>query len=312
LNGAERAFFGSVALVLGQQSEQRWQIDVDRACDYVDRVAAFQQSDAPADTIAFTRPIGLHVSGAEPFAQTDDLERLLARATRHAMRAEVLTNACWVEDRAAADALVRRFGGKIHLLTILTGRKEIDRRGIATLEWLLLALRQANMSFQLLVGVGAGSPFPKELLGLEVVNCDTSVIRVEPLAYGANAGWPAHYLLTAPPRYARCAELMGFVIAPGGEVYPCANGIGLAQLRLGNMQTQSVGEIVEGALAKADLHRLRDEGPYFLYDGLRRCRRAALLPREFVSSCDFHRQLLTNAAAAKLHVEDLSAEASAP
>jgi hypothetical protein len=167
-----------------------------------------------------------------------------------------------------------------------------------------------NISFQLHVGVGPGQPFPKELLGLEVINCDTSIIRVEPVRGGQTGPdgvqWPPGYLLDTPPRYARCAELMGFVIVPGGDVYPCASSVGFPQFRIGNMEMQTVAEIIRSAMTGAELQQLRREGPFFLYQSLRGSNNAKALPRGFVSSCDFHRWILANVSSTEMPVDNLA------
>jgi hypothetical protein len=309
LNGAKLAFFGSVALVLGNRSSVQWQITVEKACEYLNRIRDFQRACSAGDPLGLPDPAGLYISGAEPFAQIDDLEKLLDQAAQNKMPAEVVSSVSWADSEATVNAILGRLRGKIQLLTILTGREEIDRHGLAALDRLLLATRRFNMSFQLHVGVGSGQAFPKELLSLEVVNCDTSVIRVEPVnsvQTGKNGSqWPQGYLLDTPPRYARCAELMGFVIVPGGDVYPCASSIGFTEFRIGNMETETVQEIVLNAMTTAELQKLRSEGPFFLYQSLRDSKQAGAIPRGFVSSCDFHRWMLTNASSTETSARSL-------
>jgi hypothetical protein len=310
LNGAKLAFFGSVALVLGKRSSVHWQIPVEKTCEYVDRIREFQQTRSVGEQLGLPDPAGLYVSGAEPFAQIDDLEKLLDRAAQNKMMVEVVSSAFWADSEAATDAVFKRLARKIQLLTIVTGRKLLDRYGLGTLERLLLAARRFNMSFQLHVGVGPGQPFPKELLGLEVINCDTSVIRIEPDSSGQGdkdgPQWPQGYLLETPPRYARCAELMGFVIAPAGDVYPCSSSVGFTQFRIGNLEMQTVREIVQSAIANAELQRLRGEGPFFLYQAMRDSGQTEALPRGFVSSCDFHRWTLANAPSTGMPADNQS------
>jgi hypothetical protein len=229
----------------------------------------------------------------------DDLETLLEGATRNRMSAEVVTTVFWVDSQATAERVLERFRKRLHLLTIMTSRGEIDRHGIAAIDQLLQAARKVNLSIQIHVSVRPDEPFPKELLQLEVINCDTSVIRVEPVIGGSlpqGFEWPEGYLLKEPPRYARCAELMGFVIAADGDVYPCASGVGFPQLRLGNLQKQTVREIMRSAMAKADLGKLRNQGPFFLYEDWRQSSAPVSLPGGYLSSCDFHRQLLAGTA----------------
>ena len=129
------------------------------------------------------------------------------------------------------------------------------------------------------------------------------------MAAGADCGdWPAGYLLPAPPRYARCAELMGFVIVPGGDVYPCSSGIGFAQLRLGNIEAEAIESVVRRAMADDALRRLHDNGPFYLYEACAESGESARLAAGYVSACQFHRHVLADptlaAVAAAANTED--------
>lgn len=95
--------------------------------------------------------------------------------------------------------------------------------------------------------------------------------------------------MSKPPRHSRCAERMGFVIVTGGDVYPCASGVGCLELKLGNLNSQSVSELIGAATSNATLLQLRTSGPYFLYEEDPRP-----IPGSpgYLGACDFHRQLL--------------------
>jgi radical SAM protein with 4Fe4S-binding SPASM domain len=308
LCGAPRTYFGAVGLSLGNRNSPVWQIPSEKACDYLDRIGEFQRSSSARELAGLTNPTGLFIAGTEPFSQVDDLDRLLDCAVQNHMMVEVVTTVCWVDSESSVDAVLDRLGKKLHLLTVFTSRSDIDRYEIERLERLLLAARRANISTSVRCGVGPDEPFPKELLALEVLNSDTSVVRIEPLGnFSAGAQWPKAFLLASPPRHCRCAELMGFVIVPGGDVYPCSGGVGLPQLRLGNLETQGVEEILQHATSRADLRRLRNEGPYFLYEACRESPHSGMLPQGFVSSCQFHRFVLSNGPLA-----EIAAAAGAP
>jgi len=310
LSGAHPAFFGSLALSIGSRPNTQWQMTSEEACDYLDRVGEYRRGVPSGERSGLPGTIGLCVSGAEPFAQVDDLEILLECAARNNMMTEVVSTVFWVDSDATADRVLERFRKRLHVLTVLTSRGEVDRFGIAALDRLLLAARRHHLTFQIAIAVSPSEPFPKELLGLEVVNCDTSVMRVEPVLEEPRQGsveWPQGYLLDAPPRYGRCAEMMGLVIVPGGDVYPCSSGIGFPQLRLGNLQKQTVREIVSEAMARTDLERLRNQGPFFLFEDWRSSDRPAPLAGGFLSSCDFHRRLLAHTAPAGIRAETATA-----
>ena len=292
LNGARTTFFGSVALILGPRTSRKWQMSAARACHYLDGIGEYLRED---HTSTLPNPTGLYISGAEPFSQLEDLEALLGCAARNKMASEVVTTVFWAESLTAAVEVLKRLRPHLHLLTIFINRADLTRFGVVFLENALLAARQLNLSFQIHVGLEPGQPFPREILGLEVVNCDTSVIRVEPTRGAVRQQgieWPSEYLLTAPPRYARCAELMGFVVVPGGDVYPCAGGVGIKQLCLGNLETDTVATIAQKATARAELRQLRNQGPFFLYEESQRSPALTSPSPGYLSSCDFHRQWL--------------------
>jgi len=296
LFGGHRSYFGAVGLFLGNGSTASWQIPVEKACEYLDRMGEFQASSAATELACLPIPTGLYVSGAEPFAQIDDLERLLDCALRNRMLAELVTTVSWVDSQGTANSVIERFAKKVHLLTVVTSQADSERYGLARLEHLLGALREFDINTSIRCSIGPGEPFPREVLALEVVNCDTSVIRVEPRA-GASADgaeWPAGYLLPAPPRYARCAELMGFVIVPGGDVYPCSSGIGFSQLRLGNIEAEPIESVVRRTMADAALRKLHDKGPYYLYELCSESADSARLAAGDVSACQFHRHVLAD------------------
>ena len=299
LTGIRPAFFGAVGLYLSTASQRNWTMTADEALGYVEAIG--QHSDAHRGSVdaGLPTPPGLYVAGAEPMAQLPDLERILDCAKLHRMPVELVTSAYWVDSLEIAEAVLDRLRTRVHLLTITTRRSDVDSYGLAAIDLLLQAIRRFDISIQILVTVGPEEPFPKELLALEVVNSDSTVIRIEPMYPNdrsqlspQSGAWPEGFLMESPPRHARCAELLGFVITPGGDVYPCSNGIGFPELLLGNMTTHTIVEMLDKALAGPQLNKLREEGPYFLFDDFRRSLPLEVLPAGYVSSCDFHRQVM--------------------
>jgi hypothetical protein len=300
LSGVRPSFFGTAALNLGKRGTSEWAMSGDEACGYVESLAAFHNDHAAGQLrSALPDPIPLYVSGSRPFAQPDDLERLLGCARQHGMPVELATDAAWAQDWAAAEEILQRVGSQIHLLTISTCRSDLDTYGLSALERILEFGRRNEVGTQVLIEIDASNPLPKELFALDVINSDSSAFRVEAMAEGVRADgsdvqWPAEYLLPSPPKYARCAGLMGFVIAAGGDVYPCASSVGFAQMSLGNLRRQSVAEILAAAVGKPKLLNLRDSGPYFLYDAWQSSQRPEDLPTGYLNACDFHRRLLAS------------------
>ncbi len=191
------------------------EMTADEACGYVDELGRYARSDRGKGGGGLPSPPGLWVSGARLKSRPSDLERVLDHAGRYDMPVEVVTSIDWVDSVEAADSAVQRFSSKLRLLTIRTSRRDLDTYGLAALERLLEAVRRFDLSVQVLVTVGPGEPFPSELLALEILNCDSSVLRVTGVGRSdvpddqLPSEWPDGHLLAAPPRYARCAELLG-------------------------------------------------------------------------------------------------------
>lgn len=294
LTGMLPAFFGSVGLYLRTQSDGV--MTADEASGYIDQVGTYARSEGGSSGAGLPSPTGLYIAGARPLSRPADLELMLDRAAKYGMPVEVVTRTYRVDSADAAERALRRLSSRLHLLTVTTSRSDLDSYGIASFEQLLEAVRRIDLSVQVLVTVGPDEPFPMELLSLEVLNCDSSVLRISGTgvsdADGASPlAWPDGHLLAAPPRYARCAELLGLAIVAGGDVYPCAASIGFAALRLGNVNVQNIGEIVRRALADPALIRLRNEGPHHLFEQFR-TRLPVAASSGYASSCDFHRQFM--------------------
>ena len=119
-------YFGAVGLFLGNGSTASWQIPVEKACEYLDRIGQFRTSSAATELACLPIPTGLYVSGVEPFAQIDDLERLLDCASRNRMLAEVVSTVSWVDSLATANSVIGRFGKKLHLLTVVTSQADLE------------------------------------------------------------------------------------------------------------------------------------------------------------------------------------------
>lgn len=76
-------------------------------------------------------------------------------------------------------------------------------------------------------------------------------------------------------------------------MYPCVRGIGLPALRLGSLRQESPLTIMQRTLANKALRRLRDEGPYYLFEAVKKSQAGNLLYPGYVDACHFHHHVLT-------------------
>jgi hypothetical protein len=298
-------FFHSIDLCLNLDIGDRediptdWQMGLDEACGYLDQVGAFTFATESSQESALGNPVRLSVIGADPFFRADDLETLLASARRNRMVVQIWTTGAWVENAASVGAMLQRFAGKIDALQIYTTRALLDRIGLDNIDLLITEARRAEVGVSLRCAIGPDAPLAREILGLETFNADTGFLQVVPLSRlteGTTPPDPAtSFLLEEPPLGRRCADLYAFFIVPGGDVYPCARGVGVPALRLGSLQHESVATLLHTACADHDLGKLRLEGPYHLYRAVKASDAAHRLYAGYLDGCHFHRHVLLDA-----------------
>lgn len=276
-----------------------WEMDVSRACRYLDDVAAFVHQSAARDTAALATPVRVSLLGADAFFQPAALDRIVGAAHAHAMVVEVWTTAAWAVDADTVHTQLARFAKGADALQIYTTRTLLDQIGLDRIDWVVAEARRAQLGVSLRYAIAPDAPLAREIAALETFNADTGFLHVTPLARvieGAAVLDPATpFLLTQPPAGRRCADLFALFVAPDGAVYPCARGVGARALRLGSLETQSVGDIVRAALAREDLERLRHDGPLPFYRAAQASSAAHRLSRGYVDSCHFHTHLLSDA-----------------
>jgi hypothetical protein len=297
--------FDAVGLYLCPDSPQDraidadWQMGVDEACGYLDRLGAFLRSDEAEQLAVLPSPTVVRLMGGEPFYRPDDLERVVKSAVQSGMASEIWTTAAWVEDRAGVRDMVRRFQGTVHAIQVTTNRRLIGQTGVERIEMLMEEVRRAEMGFVIRCSVGPGAPLPRELLAFEAFNSDSAFMQVVPLPEITDGSRPpdpdgGRLLLSPPPTRRRCASLFAFFVMPGGDAYPCDRGVGMAALRLGSLKDESVSAIMRRTVANAALRKLHDCGPQFLYQAVQAAPEARLLYRGYVDACHFHHHLLSD------------------
>jgi radical SAM protein with 4Fe4S-binding SPASM domain len=291
-------FLGGVGLSLGPDGTSGdWQIGIDTAIGFLNRVGEFLRGDAAPALLGLPYPTRLQIAGCEPFSAPDDLDNLLTAALANGMRAEVTTHISWVESYDHALALLTRFKDKIHPLSVFVTQRHIETYGLSALANLAEAVRSLRMNININCGMIPGSPFPKAILSLAALNSHTTVIRSFPVFSQAELSDPspsiARFLLPEPPIRRRCSDAMGLLISPQGEVYPCSRGFGLESLRLGNLNTDSVEDMVRFAISSRFLRKLHREGPYFLYQACKSSPAGCFLRDGYIDPCDFHRHATT-------------------
>jgi hypothetical protein len=289
-------YFSAFALLLKPELigspdvDGSWDMGVEEVCAYLDALVSFLAEEPDVKRGAFPTPMVIQILGGDPFLRLDDLDRVLDIAKLNHFQGEVSTTGLWVESSSQVISTLDRLDGKLHAIFVDTSRLLLDRIGLQRLELLIVEARRRRFGVQIRCGVASDAPFPMELLGLDVMNSDTSIIQVVPMTHSLDA--QDAFLLESPPLRRRCAESFAFFVTPGGEVYPCSRGAGLSALRLGSLKTESVSEILAHVRPRATLRHLRENGPYSLYEAMRRGDHADRLSHGYVDACHFHRHVL--------------------
>jgi len=293
-------YFNAFSLLLRPETignpavDSRWEMGWVEACEHLAAFYEFHADKSTANFKAFPTPPVIQVLGGDPFLSIDDLVHVLDTVERNRFLVEVSTTGLWVESASQVSETFDRLDGKVHAIFVDTSRQLLDRIGLHRMELLLVEARKRRLGVKIRCGVAADTPFPNDLMALDVMNADTSITQVVPMPHSHGTG--GQWILEAPPLRRRCAEFFAFFVAAGGDVYPCSHGAGLSALRLGSLSKESILAIVERAIALTGLKELRDNGPHSLYQAIRHSGHGDRLLPGFVDACHFHRHVLSDPA----------------
>jgi hypothetical protein len=283
--------------VTSHRPEYSWEVEADAACDFIGQIGTFVRGAATAGL--FPDVPELRIVGAEPFARVDTLEKILRCGANNKLLGHVWTTGAWVSNTESVRAVLDRLSGTMHAVTLHVGADSVEELGLAPFDTLLHAIRESRLGLVIECCVRQGSRLPLELLGSEIVNNNSTFIRIvpptEPTSEAANH---SEYFLAAAQPYDRCAERFSLTLLPNGDVYPCLRGIGIEAMKLGSLSQQNAGDVLQRARESTSLARLRTEGPAHLFD-LAQAAGEWCADAGFVDSCQLHANLLTKTSLAR-------------
>ncbi len=291
-------FFGRICLRLRDgegipEPDSPWHMGPAEASRRIVQIGECLRTEEAEKLAAVALPTLVYLYGGEPFFRVADLEQTLACARTHQMYGEIATGVTWVENPEQVRAVFEKLNGMVRGITIQTSRQALEAGGIERLAVLLRECRLAGILASIRCFVGPDSPFPRELLALEDVNSQGAMLVVAPEEIDAGQTQPpAGYLLETPPLRRRCADLFDLVVVAGGDCYPCLAGAGLDGLCLGSIEREPVLDVLRRATGGERYRRLREEGPYSLFELARRSEAAGRLSAGYVDACHFHRHVL--------------------
>lgn len=301
MSKASRPYFTSVGLFIEDPrsrlpgSEIRYEdMPVEEAEHHLAAIGDYLLSRDGADSPLLPRPTSLQFFLHESFTDIERLSRLLRAAYDHTFVPEVTTTAEWATCDELALRTLEPMRGLINPLTILVATKPDEEPKFDRIEILLNAARNLGIQVTINCGVGPGYSFHKRLFGMEAVNARCVIVRsLLRVSESASQEDKEQFQRPGIPKRRRCLELMGFLVARGGDVYPCARLIGHQSYCMGNLYHDSVERIHENLAADAHIRALRDNGPYSLYEACSSSPGQALLRDRYYDACDFHLHALT-------------------
>jgi hypothetical protein len=297
------SFFGSVGLFIRapgrvETEENGWDISVEKACFYLDKIGRFLTDiRLGSNNRILPSPLSLHISGGEPFNDPPSLELLLQAARRNLMVTEVTTGGLWAKREKEAIDMLERFCGLINPLTVFVSDDQLNMHGVDHLVHVLEHAKRLKISTTILCGISPNSRFPRQILALEPLNSRSTIIRTVPLISQIRTSSDLNrFGAPSPPRYRRCAELMGLLIFPGGDLYPCSRSYGKTSMRLGNLDVDDMNSVASRIFDDHHLRRLKDFGPHFIFEACGESDAKSSLRKAYVDSCDFHLHALSDPA----------------
>ncbi len=268
------------------------------AIEVIQKVGEAIASASPSARKAFGPGTSCYVAGGEPCDDLSALSAVTATARQHGMFTQVVSAGYWAQDRCESCMDVLKEA--TDLLVISVSARRAREAGVGHVDTLIRAARARELPCSLQLVLDDGDDWPLDLVRLPILSEDSLMISVVPAAstYATIPESSALLLDQLPPR--RCSELFGFMVVPNGDVYPCLPMVGIESMRIGNLRTDSIEEILTGVFTRPDLREYAQCGPGGLIPLAISQAKGDLLPRSYLDQCHFHWKYLADAELAAL------------
>jgi hypothetical protein len=270
------------------------------ATGIVQRVGEAIRGGTPQAREAFGTATSCYLAGGEPCDDPLALQAVTSAAKRNGMFTQVVSWGYWILDAKRAEVCLDALKTATDMLIISVSARRARTAGVSHVDALVRTGRERELPCSIQLILDDGDRWPTDLVRLPSLSEDSMLIQVVPAIseYSSPADDSALALDRLPPT--RCKELFGFIVMPAGEVYPCYPMIGFESMRLGNLRTDSVEEILMAALRRPDLRHFARCGPGELLTHATSSGKGDLLPTSFVDQCHFHRKFMNNPTLAEL------------
>ncbi len=242
--------------------------------DRAEQLAGGQLLPALEELLEAGRIDAMAVSGGEPFLRLKTLGEIGALAQRYGAPLAVHTNGFWATTPARAQKLLRGLSG-ITQLQVSTDEYHEAHLPLLRVRTALEAALDCGLQAELLVCTwqGEADPFQQELRAVVGVDLLARVrvlqSSIDPVGRGAALSERCVEPLRMELPEGRCLQVNRPTLAEDGHLCACcnltvANRPGANPLRLGNLATDSLTEILDRSEHNWLIHALRVGGPHYL------------------------------------------------
>lgn len=235
---------------------------------------------------------GLALTGGEPFYNLENLTRVSSYGERLGLAVSVVTNAFWAASRDEALSVLSR----VPAIQAFSFSTDVYHQRSIPLDYIENAVWAAGeMGRQYNVAVCTDNEDDQQYRRiLEKLESTIGADRIRlsitfPAGRARKTARHLNYHAAPEPTVAACSMASSPVIFPDGRVNACIGPLltlpAAHPLFLGNIEQESLADILDRAELNPILHAIRAWGPHKLVSLLRQHGHEGLLPREYISNC---------------------------
>ncbi len=235
---------------------------------------------------------GLALTGGEPFYNLENLARISTFGRALGFMVTVVTNAFWASTKEKALGLL----GELPAIQIIAMSTDVYHQKFIPFDYIKNALWAAKKLKRLYnIAVCTDSredlQFQKIMAELEGIGEaeNTRVALTFPVGRAKKRARYFSYDTDAEPTVAACSMASTPVVFPDGKVKACIGPVltlpAMHPMVLGDLQQNSMSEILDRSELNPVLHTIRVWGPHKLVALLKQNGLESLLPREYISNC---------------------------
>ena len=236
--------------------------------------------------------VGLALTGGEPFYIMDKLTQVVEFGHQHGFLISVVTNAYWAATEEAALSVLSKLPA-IQMISISTDIYHLKTIPFQNVVNLIQACRKLGRVYNIAVCTDdEENPQYRNIVDDLSALGESDKIRPAitfPVGRAQNLVSKFHYRFSPEAPVSACTMASSPIAFPDGKILACIGPlVTLAPthpLYLGNLNQESLAEIMDRAEINPILHMIRIWGPYKLVSMLKEMGLGDYLPQEYVSTC---------------------------